>query len=39
MLNFMKKILRFCNKTWHSAVLNNAFLPTGMIPYSVNKVY
>ena len=35
---FMKKILKFCNKTWQNAILTNAFLPTGMIPYNVNKV-
>ena len=34
----MKKILKFCSKSWHNAILNNAFLPTGMIPYNVNKV-
>lgn len=34
----MKKILKFCNKTWQNAILTNAFLPTGMIPYNVNKV-
>ena len=33
----MKKILKFCSKSWHNAILNNAFLPTGMIPYNVIK--
>lgn len=34
----MKKILRICSKTWKNAASSNAFLPTGMIPYNVNRV-
>ena len=33
MMSIIKKIIRFCSKTWENAIYFNAFLPTGMIPY------
>lgn len=38
MTNIMKRFLNFCNKNWNNAVIENTLVPTGMIPYNINKV-
>lgn len=37
-MSIMKKIIRFCSKTFENAIYFNALLPTGMIPYGYHEV-
>ena len=37
-MTIMKKIIGICNETWKNAIAFNAFLPTGMIPYTCYEV-
>ena len=32
MMSIIKKIIKFCSKTWENAIYFNVLLPTGMIP-------